>query len=197
MNTRSLFIFFPPSILHDIALQGVLLKLLAQQFEVLHPLSSFQRRYFSLSLLHLMATSFPPPSTQDPPANIPPVFVFRREVSEPQAQCLLQGLQDPYEANRLLCLELLLQLPARTLCLTVSVCVCVWGGGGRGGSSLVSLSFRTLQPFSAHLEHCRQKEKQQILQISHTHCVRPAYPSICSSEASVWSLLAPLFRCSK
>ena len=35
------------------------------------------------------------------------------------------------------------------------------------------------QPSSAHLEHCRQNEKEQILlQINHTHCVGPAYPAI-------------------
>ena len=35
------------------------------------------------------------------------------------------------------------------------------------------------QPFLSHLEHCRQKKKEQfLLQINHTHCVRPAYPYI-------------------
>ena len=49
-------------------------------------------------------------------------------------------------------------------------------------------------PFSVHLEHCRQKEKQQILLLN--YCVGPAYPNICYSEASVWSLLLSFFICS-
>lgn len=99
--------------------QRFLLNLLAQQFGVLHPLSSFQRRYFSLSLLCLMASCF---SSEEPPENISisPMFLFSQEVSEAQGQCLLEGLQDPYEANRVLCLELLLQLPVERLGFNVS-----------------------------------------------------------------------------
>ena len=52
-----------------------------------------------------------------------------------------------------------------------------------------------IQLFSAHLEHCRQKEKQQILlQINrtHMHCVKPVYPNIRYSEASVHVVTASL-----
>ena len=56
--------------------------------------------------------------------------------------------------------------------------------------------FLLVRPFSAHLEHCGQEEKQQILlQVRDTHCVKPAYPNTCYSEAYVWSLLLSFFIC--
>ena len=53
------------------------------------------------------------------------------------------------------------------------------GGGGPRPLILNVFPLEILQPFSAHLEYCRE---QILLQISHTHCVGPAY-------ASLWSLL--------
>ena len=42
-----------------------------------------------------------------------------------------------------------------------------------------------VQPFSAHLEHCRRKRKSKsLLQINHTSCVGPAYSNICYSEGT-------------
>lgn len=114
------------SVLTLCTLQAFLQELLDQQFSVLHPLSSFQRRSFSLSILQLMAACFRSPlalthgsSAQDGP-GIPAVFVFSSVVSELQGACLVKGLRDPYDTNRALCLELLLELPVHKLGLTVS-----------------------------------------------------------------------------
>lgn len=105
---------------------------MTQQFAVLHPLSSFQRRSFSLSLLQLMASIFDEPnssaasnstsSTSDDStaSTIPSVFNFASAVSPSQAKCLLDGLQDAFDANRSVCLELLLKLPAEMIGFTVS-----------------------------------------------------------------------------
>ena len=103
-------------------LQTFLSELMDQQFKVLHPLSSFQRRSFSLSLLQLMASIFDEPNSssasnptssfsEETPTSIPPIFYFPSAISASQAQCLLDGLQDPFDANRSVCLELLLKLP--------------------------------------------------------------------------------------
>lgn len=45
-------------------------------------------------------------------SNISPILVFPLAVSQPQSRCLLEGMRDPYDANRVLCLHLLLRLPA-------------------------------------------------------------------------------------
>lgn len=95
--------------------QRFLQDLLDQQFSVLNPLYSFHRRNFSLSVLHLMASCFrPPPSPPAVPCAVatpPPVFDFVGAISEQQCICLWEGLQDPYDANRTLYLDLLLLLP--------------------------------------------------------------------------------------
>ncbi len=112
-------------------IQKFLQDLLTQQFDVLHPLFSFQRRNLSLSILQLMAACFPPPTECSLDNNAardvagcdaapPPVFVFSSAVSEPQGACLLGGLRDPYETNRVMCLDLLLELPTDKFGLTVS-----------------------------------------------------------------------------
>ena len=106
---------------------------MTQQFAVLHPFSSFQRRSFSLSLLQLMASIFDEPnssaasnptsstsSDDSTTSTIPSVFNFSSAVSPSQAKCLLDGLQDAFDANRLVCLELLLKLPAEMIGFTVS-----------------------------------------------------------------------------
>lgn len=105
---------------------------MSQQFATLHPLSSFQRRSFSLSLLQLMASIFEEPnsSSASNPTNsisedstasvIPSVFDFPSAISTSQAKCLLDGLQDAFDANRSVCLELLLKLPAEIIDFTVS-----------------------------------------------------------------------------
>lgn len=101
-----------------------------QQFKVLHPLSSFQRRSFSLSLLQLMASIFEEPNSslasnptsstsEEAVSSIPPVFDFTTAVSASQAKCLLGGLQDAFDANRSICLELLLKLPVKMVGFTV------------------------------------------------------------------------------
>ena len=99
-----------------------------QQFKVLHPLSSFQRRSFSLSLLQLMASIFEEPnsssasnpacsssSSEEGVLSIPSVFDFPSAISASQARCLLEELQDPFDANRSVCLELLLKLPVEMM----------------------------------------------------------------------------------
>lgn len=100
--------------------------MLDQQFGFLHSLFSFQRRNFSLSVLQLMAACFRSPvalthgsGAEDSP-GIPAVFVFSSAVSEQQGACLMEGLRDPYDANRALCLNLLSELPVHKLGLTVS-----------------------------------------------------------------------------
>ena len=105
---------------------------MTQQFAVLHPLSSFQRRSFSLSLLQLMASIFDEPnssaasnpissiSEDSSSSAIPSVFNFPSAISPSQAKCLLDGLQDAFDANRSVCLELLLKLPAEMIGFTVS-----------------------------------------------------------------------------
>lgn len=93
--------------------------LLNQQFRHLHPLSSFQRRHFSLSILQLLASCFPCPSPSPSTTPSPPVVVFPLAVTNLQASCLLEGLRDPYEANRNISLELLQELPTSKIRLTV------------------------------------------------------------------------------
>ena len=108
--------------------QTFLQELLNQQFKVLHPLSSFQRRSFSLSLLQLMAAIFDEPnsssasnpsSSEPTSSEIPSIFDFPSAISSRQARCLLEGLLDPFDANRSVCLELLLKLDANLIKLTV------------------------------------------------------------------------------
>ena len=86
---------------------------------MLHPLSSFQRRNFSLSLLQTMASIFTP-DQEERVSQIPAVFEFERSVSQEQARCLVDGLRDPFDANRLLCLELLYRLEPGKIGLDVS-----------------------------------------------------------------------------
>ncbi len=105
--------------------------MLNQQFGHLHPVSSYQRRNFSLSILQLMATTFTSPAQPTPNLHvsatpiselqerIPAVFVFSEAVTEPQAVCLLEGLQDPYDANRKICLDMLYSLPISKIQLNV------------------------------------------------------------------------------
>ena len=99
--------------------------LIDQQFAVLHPLSSFQRRNFSLSILRICASAFPSSpvtSTSEvavPDTIISPVFVFSEAVSDSQASSLFEGLRDPYNANRIISLDLVLGLPTNKLGLNV------------------------------------------------------------------------------
>ena len=91
-----------------------------QQFKELHPLSSFQRRNFSLSLLQLIAAIFDQPpeglaqltaAESQSTSMLSQLFNFSAAVTEEQAKRLLEALHDPYDANRSICLELLLKLP--------------------------------------------------------------------------------------
>ena len=91
--------------------------LLEQQFDVLHPLSSFQRRSLSLSLLQTIASIFSP--VQD--TSISPILVFPVVVSIEQAHTLVEGLKDPFDANRAICLELLCRLDTAKIGLSVSL----------------------------------------------------------------------------
>lgn len=102
-----------------------------QQFKVLHPLSSFQRRSFSLSLLQLAASIFDAPNSssasnptnttsEEETSNFPPVFDFPCAITSAQSTCLFDGLQDAFDANRYICLELLLMLPVEKIGFTVS-----------------------------------------------------------------------------
>lgn len=87
-----------------------------QQFSVIHPWSSFQRRNFSLSLLHLLSTTF---SETPDDTEVPAIFQFHTAVSKAQARSLVLALQDSFEANQKIALELLLQLPADVIGLEV------------------------------------------------------------------------------
>ena len=86
--------------------QEFLQSLMAQQFEVLHPLSSYQRRNFALSILQLTCMIF-----EDHPLNtsIPPLFNLPAAASKAQVLCLLESLQDSYDANRAIAFDLLLK----------------------------------------------------------------------------------------
>jgi len=90
--------------------------LLNQQFEVLHPLSSFQRRNFALLVLQLLSTIFEFHLTD---MTVHPIFDFNTALSEVQAKSLLHGLRDSYDANRVLYFELLQKIPAEKLGLMV------------------------------------------------------------------------------
>lgn len=63
-----------------------------------------------------MATIFSP--VQD--ASIPPIFVFSLAVNREQAHTLVEGLKDPFEANRIMCLELLYRLDTAKIGFSVS-----------------------------------------------------------------------------
>ena len=51
---------------------------------------------------------------------IPPVLEFSSAVTKEQAMSLVDGLRDPFDANRQLCLELLLKLQCTKVGLDVS-----------------------------------------------------------------------------
>lgn len=115
------------------SVQEFLQALLDQQFKELHPLSSFQRRNFSLSLLQLLMTIFDQSESQTSGGQephkgkadvstpvIPPVFECGATVTKEQAMSLVDGLRDPFDANRQLCLELLLKLQCTKVGLDVS-----------------------------------------------------------------------------
>lgn len=87
-----------------------------QQFGVIHPWSSFQRRNFSLSLLHLLSVTF---SETPADSEVPAIFRFHTAVSKGQARSLVLALQDSFEANQKIALELLLQLPVNVIGLEV------------------------------------------------------------------------------
>ena len=48
------------------------------------------------------------------------MFEFEQSVTQEQAKCLVDGLRDPFDANRLLCLELLYKLKSEKIGLNVS-----------------------------------------------------------------------------
>lgn len=85
---------------------------------MLHPLSSFQRRSFSLSLLQTLASVFSL-HKEETTATIPPIFDFALAVSREHARVLLEGLSDPFDANRTMCLELLYKLNPDNIGLNV------------------------------------------------------------------------------
>ncbi len=59
------------------------------------------------------------PDSASLPSSIPPLLVFNLAVTANQGRCLIHGLQDTYDANRAIALELLLQLPLATTGLEV------------------------------------------------------------------------------
>ncbi|CAI8056140.1 Thyroid adenoma-associated protein homolog [Geodia barretti] len=106
--------------------QSFLRSLVSQQFNALHPFSSYQRRHMALSVLHLLSSVFPLSSNDTPPVGhkssvdegcltketfIGPVFEFPKAVSVNQARRLVYSLRDSYDANRALVLELLACFP--------------------------------------------------------------------------------------
>ena len=75
-------------------------------FETLqHPLDSFQRRYFSLSILLLMSELFQNPSVTQ--------FEFSGLVPDPLAKGLVYVLWDSFESNRIIIIELMKTLNKR------------------------------------------------------------------------------------
>ena len=74
---------------HCFYIQDFLQSLLDQQFAVIHPGSSFQRRNFALSLLQLVACLFeqrPTGQVDSEESQIPSVFDFKKAVTEQQAR---------------------------------------------------------------------------------------------------------------
>ena len=69
-------------------------------------------------ILQLMAIVFESHPTD---TTIPPIFNFCTALSNSQAMSLLHALQDSYDANRVLYLELLQGIPAEKLGLTVKL----------------------------------------------------------------------------
>lgn len=63
-----------------------------------------------------MAVIFSP--VQD--ATIPPIFDFTMAVSGEHARTLVECLRDPFDANRVMCLELLYKLDTAKMGLNVS-----------------------------------------------------------------------------
>ena len=102
-------VFSKLQVLYDIIfyLQEFIDKLFTQQFQALHPWSSYQRRNFALSILQLLATIFPPSSISLTNSPISPLFNFYKAMKKNQARCLIHALQDSYDANRVITLQLL------------------------------------------------------------------------------------------
>ena len=85
------------------------LKTIAERcFEVLHPLSTYQRRHFALSVLQLMKSVFSDGTSAS-------VCVDREKfsqlVTKAQYRTLVYTLWDTFDTNRSIAVELLLSLP--------------------------------------------------------------------------------------
>ena len=75
-------------------------------FEVLHPLCTYQRRHFALSVLQLMNTIFSS-TLSERVAGTP----FSLLVTKSHGHALLHTLWDTFDSNRSIAVELLLTLP--------------------------------------------------------------------------------------
>ena len=83
------------------------LKTIAERcFEVLHPLSTYQRRHFVLSVLQLMRAIFSPSTSGCIEGER-----FSQLVTMAQYRTLVHTLWDTFDSNRSIAAELLLSLP--------------------------------------------------------------------------------------